>query len=61
MELAIFRLVQECLTNIHRHSGSKTASIRINRESEQVTVDIRDQGQSDVPQAWPRFMRAGQA
>src|ERR1700691_318905 len=28
MELAIFRLVQECLTNIHRHSGSKTALIR---------------------------------
>jgi signal transduction histidine kinase len=26
MELAIFRVVQECLTNIHRHSGSKTAS-----------------------------------
>ena len=26
MELAIFRLVQECLTNIHRHSGSKTLS-----------------------------------
>src|SRR6202030_2810074 len=28
IELAIFRLVQECLTNIHRHSGSKTAVIR---------------------------------
>src|SRR5580765_3901589 len=27
MELLIFRLVQECLTNIHRHSGSKTAQI----------------------------------
>jgi two-component system, NarL family, sensor kinase len=34
MELAIFRLVQECLTNIHRHSGSKTAVIRITRESD---------------------------
>jgi PAS domain S-box-containing protein len=49
MELAIFRLVQECLTNIHRHSGSKTASIRITRESEQVTVDIRDQGRGMSP------------
>ena len=35
MELAIFRLVQECLTNIHRHSGSKTAVIRIARELRQ--------------------------
>jgi signal transduction histidine kinase len=32
------------LTNIHRHSESKTASIRIDRESNQVTLDIRDQG-----------------
>ena len=44
MELVIFRLVQECLTNIHRHSESKTASIRISRESHQITLDIRDHG-----------------
>jgi PAS domain S-box-containing protein len=44
MELVIFRLVQESLTNIHRHSESKTASIRIDRESNQITLDIRDQG-----------------
>ena len=44
MELVVFRLVQECLTNIHRHSESKTASIRIARESNQITVAIRDQG-----------------
>ncbi|MGB8580961.1 MAG: PAS domain S-box protein [Candidatus Sulfotelmatobacter sp.] len=44
MELVIFRLVQECLTNIHRHSESKTASIRIVRESNQVSLEIKDQG-----------------
>jgi PAS domain S-box-containing protein len=44
MELAIFRIVQECLTNIHRHSGSKTASIHIARQPENVTVEIRDAG-----------------
>src|SRR5258708_39657231 len=44
MELVIFRLVQECLKNIHRHSESKTASIRIARESNLITLDIRDQG-----------------
>jgi PAS domain S-box-containing protein len=44
LELVIFRLVQESLTNIHRHSESRTASIRINRESKQITLDIRDQG-----------------
>ena len=44
MELVIFRLVQECLTNIHRHSASKAASIRLSRESNQITLEIRDQG-----------------
>jgi PAS domain S-box-containing protein len=44
VELVIFRLVQECLTNIHRHSGSKSASIRLTQEANQITLEIRDQG-----------------
>jgi PAS domain S-box-containing protein len=43
-ETAIFRIVQECLTNIHRHSGSPTASIRISRNPREVKVEVRDQG-----------------
>src|SRR2546430_16234694 len=43
-ETAIFRIVQECLTNIHRHSGSPTASIRISRSPREVKVEVRDQG-----------------
>lgn len=49
MELLIFRLVQECLTNIHRHSDSKTAAIRIARSSNQITLDIQDQGKGMSP------------
>jgi PAS domain S-box-containing protein len=44
IEIVIFRLVQECLTNIHRHSGSKTAIIRIAREDERVSVEVQDRG-----------------
>jgi PAS domain S-box-containing protein len=44
IELAIFRLVQECLTNIHRHSGSKTAVIRIARESDKIYAEVQDHG-----------------
>ena len=44
MELNIFRVVQECLTNIHRHSGSNTAQIRIAREGVDVVVEVRDAG-----------------
>jgi PAS domain S-box-containing protein len=44
MELAIFRVVQECLTNIHRHANSKTAFIRIARENRNVCIEVRDEG-----------------
>jgi two-component system, NarL family, sensor kinase len=44
VELAAFRVVQECLTNIHRHSASKTADIRIERADGSITVQVRDTG-----------------
>ncbi len=44
LETAIFRIVQECLTNIHRHSGSPTAAIRIARENGDVRVEVADEG-----------------
>ncbi|MBS1852900.1 MAG: response regulator [Acidobacteria bacterium] len=50
MELAVFRLVQECLTNIHRHSGSKTALIAMRREGHPIQLDIRDRGHGMSPQ-----------
>jgi signal transduction histidine kinase len=43
-ELALFRVVQESLTNIQRHSGSQRARIRIHRDSE-LTLEISDLGQ----------------
>ena len=44
MEIAVFRMVQECLTNVHRHSNSSTAEVRITNESGEVRVQIRDAG-----------------
>ena len=44
IELAIFRLIQECLTNIHRHSGSRTATIQIYFDEKNIRVDVSDQG-----------------
>lgn len=44
MELVIFRLVQECLTNTLRHSGSKTARITVSRKGQNVHVEVRDKG-----------------
>jgi len=44
VETAIFRVVQESLTNIHRHSGSSTAKIRFRHRDGHVLVEIEDKG-----------------
>src|ERR1700746_2104604 len=45
MEISIFRIVQECLTNVYRHSGSKTALIRIwPARDKSLSVQVCDQG-----------------
>jgi len=44
LETAIFRLVQECLTNVHRHSGSDVARIRLHRSSDEIRVEVEDEG-----------------
>ncbi len=43
-ELAIFRVVQECLTNIHRHSGSKSAAIQLSVSEGNILVEVKDRG-----------------
>ena len=43
-ELAIFRFVQECLTNTIRHSGSQTARITVGRKGENIHVEVQDHG-----------------
>jgi PAS domain S-box-containing protein len=44
IELALFRIVQEGLTNIHHHSGSSTATIRLMVDQNDVQLEMRDAG-----------------
>ena len=44
VEMALFRIVQECLTNIHRHSRAKTATIRLARGVSTAVLEVRDDG-----------------
>jgi PAS domain S-box-containing protein len=44
LEAAVFHIVQESLTNIHRHSGSKTAMLRIARSDSRLCLEIEDEG-----------------
>ncbi len=50
IELVIFRVVQESLTNVHRHSGSKTAEIRIDRNGDKIHLTIQDTGRGIPPE-----------
>jgi signal transduction histidine kinase len=44
VELALFRVLQESLTNVHRHSESPTASVRLAMENGQAVLQIADTG-----------------
>jgi PAS domain S-box-containing protein len=44
IEIAIFRIVQEALTNVFRHSGARTAWIGLSQKQDQVIVSVRDDG-----------------
>jgi PAS domain S-box-containing protein len=55
LEIVIFRIVQESLTNIHRHSGSPTARIRIARSPDEVQVVVEDEGKGLPPEKQANF------
>lgn len=45
IEISVFRVVQECLTNVYRHSGSEKAAIRVTLTGEkQLVVEVSDEG-----------------
>jgi len=52
-EIAIFRIVQEALTNVHRHSGSRDAVIRVTCEGANVRVEVEDRGRGMSPASGP--------
>lgn len=61
LETAIFRVVQECLTNIHRHSESPVARIQISRKKNDVRVEVHDKGKGISPSKRSEMESAGKA
>jgi signal transduction histidine kinase len=59
IELALFRVLQEALTNVHRHSGASTADILIWRSSGQVILEVNDNGHGMSQEMLDRFHEAG--
>jgi PAS domain S-box-containing protein len=61
VEIAIFRIVQECLTNIHRHSGSDSAIITLAVENETLTVQVKDNGKGIPKEKQRDLLESGRA
>ena len=49
VEMTIFRVMQESLTNVYRHAGSDSARVEVEKQEEVVVVRVRDYGKG-VPQ-----------
>ncbi len=43
-ELVLFRVLQESLTNVHRHSGASAATVRLSRDTDQLRLEVDDNG-----------------
>ncbi|MFZ1930632.1 MAG: ATP-binding protein [Candidatus Sulfotelmatobacter sp.] len=61
VEIAIFRIVQECLTNIHRHSGSDSATIALAKENDSLTVQVKDNGKGIPKEKRRDLLESGRA
>lgn len=44
VEIALFRVLQESLTNVHRHSQAASAEIKVEVDAEEITMEVSDHG-----------------
>ena len=59
VEIGLFRVLQEGLTNVHRHSGASAADVRIQQDAGQMILEIRDNGRGIGPDVLSRFDSTG--
>jgi signal transduction histidine kinase len=59
VELALFRMLQETLTNVHRHSGASAADILMLQDADQFVLEVKDNGRGMRPETLSRFRATG--
>jgi two-component system NarL family sensor kinase len=59
IELALFRALQEALTNVHRQSGASEAHVSISEDAEQVVVEVKDNGRGIPAKLLSHFYATG--
>ena len=60
-ELVVFRALQEGLTNVHRHSGTKQADVSLGNSGDQLVLTVRDHGRGISAEALQRLKEEGTA
>ena len=58
-ETALFRIMQEALTNVHRHSGSRSVDVRVAADAARVVLTVRDYGTGVPREILDRFWKTG--
>ena len=58
-ETALFRIMQEALTNVHRHSGSRNVDVSVHTDPAQVVLIVRDYGTGVPREVLDRFWKTG--
>ncbi|MBV9181502.1 MAG: ATP-binding protein [Acidobacteria bacterium] len=58
-ETALFRVLQEALTNVHRHSRSSSVEVRLTKDPSAITLTIQDHGVGMPPETLHRFRENG--
>ena len=58
MEIALFRVLQESLTNVHRHAGATEVMVRFQRDPENIILEIRDNGRGIPAERLNRLRQA---
>jgi signal transduction histidine kinase len=56
-EVALFRIVQTSLTNVHLHSGAKGAKVKVDHDAEALTLTVSDHGRGIPAGALDHFLR----
>jgi signal transduction histidine kinase len=59
LELALFRVLQESLTNVHRHSGASKAHVLILQDKDKVLLEVRDNGRGLPKELLTQFDATG--
>ena len=58
-ETALFRILQEALTNVHRHSGSRAVDVRVTEDPAKVVLSVKDFGRGVPGEILDRFWKTG--